>query len=85
MSRSYKHVPCAHFVRRHGGMKRLFNKRERRLGIDAVGSHGAYRKANETWDDDDWRVVHHALRPLPRPRRRGGAPLPTRLPREVRG
>ena len=60
MSRSYKHVPCAHFVRRHGGMRRLFNKRVRHLGIDGVGSYGAYRKANEIWDDDDWRVVDHA-------------------------
>ena len=61
MSRSYKHVPCAHFVRRHKGMKRLFNKRVRRLDIDGVGSYGGYKKANEIWDDDDWRVVHHML------------------------
>ena len=60
MSRSYKHVPCAHFVRRHRGMKRLFNKRVRRLGIDVVGSYGSYKKVNEIWDDDDWRVVDHA-------------------------
>lgn len=60
MSRSYKHVPCAHFVRRHRGMKCLFNKRVRRLGIDGVGSYGAYRKANEDWDDD-WSVVDHTL------------------------
>ena len=61
MSRSYKHVPCAHLVRRHKDMKRLFYKRVRRLGINGIGSYGSYKKANEVWDDDDWRVVDHAL------------------------
>jgi hypothetical protein len=42
-------------------MKRLFNKRVRRLDIDGVGSYGGYKKANEIWDDDDCRVVDHSL------------------------
>lgn len=57
MSRSCKKVPCVHIVTRHKGMKRAFNKRIRRMGIDEVPSFGAYRKANEIWDDDDYRVV----------------------------
>lgn len=48
-------------VRRHRGMKRLFNKRVRRMGIDDVPSFGAYRKANKTLDDDGWRAVRHTL------------------------
>ena len=56
MSRSCKHVPCCHMVCRNKGMKRLFNKRVRRMGIKEVPSYGAYKKVNETWYDD-WRAV----------------------------
>lgn len=57
MSRSRKHTPCIHYAKRVHGMKRVFNKRIRRMGLDDVPSNAAYRRLNETALDDDWRHV----------------------------
>lgn len=81
MSRSRKKTPSCHIVGRQGGYKKIFNRRLRRNvvmdgeGVSSVPDGGAYRRANETWDIDDWHDTHLTLDGFRRTRELRGAPV----------
>ncbi len=57
MSRSRKHTPSCNVVKPDGAFKRFFNKRLRKMPLDAIPSGGAYKRLNESWMIHDWREV----------------------------
>lgn len=63
MTRSRKKTPCGHYVKKDTWYKNVFNRKIRRNpinwdeGVSSMPDGMAYRKANESWLIDDYRVV----------------------------
>ena len=67
MTRSRKKTPCCHYVNKDGWYKGHYNRRLRRNPIDwdegvpSLPDGNAYRRANESWEIDDYRATHVTL------------------------
>lgn len=62
MSRSRKKTPCFHVSSRDRRFKKWYNRKLRKLGLDAIPDGNAYRKMNESWYVDEGRNVGRTYR-----------------------
>ena len=60
MSRSYKHTPSCHHVKKDTWWKKHFNHVIRH--VDDIPSGNAYRRINEPWLIADWHEVSTTYR-----------------------
>ena len=67
MTRSRKKTPCGHYVNKQTWFKGLYNRKLRRRpidwdnGVSSMPDGNAYRKANESWEIDDYRTTFVAF------------------------